>query len=550
MKLHFTYNTDKDIENFINGTRAVNSKKPTKFQIAFSEKYGDNFESEKVKEFITEQDTITGFDANKEIVAIEERWKIAEPIFIERAEKIFGISYPAPIITVYLTHNERCTYNIEQNYFFVRIGSEFSTNTIMHELLHFYTWHAFGKKLLDEGLSKLAYNDIKESLTELLNLEFSDLLNGKNESGYPQHQEMRAKIHEMWQAKKDIGAVINTLVSEQIKSGKPLSSHKDRKYEINSYDPNWSQQFAEHAKILKSIFADEAISIEHIGSTAVPGLAGKPTIDILILVDDVIVADRLEKQMEIAGYHALGEYVTKGARLFVKESNNTRYCNIHVFQKSHPHVKEMLQLRDYFRAHPEIVTEYSKLKTDLATKYPNDYGEYRKYKDEWMNKLKQKLFAKPKRIRAVAIIVNDGKVLLIHRISHGKEYHVFPGGGVENGETVEQAVLREVQEETSLEVKIEKLLYHHIYDDNTEQFFYLCQYVSGKPKLGDGNEARDMEKSNDNFYNPDWYEIKGLPQLLLYPLEIRDWFIEDIKTNFENVPKKANIKVSDLRQSL
>jgi len=95
-----------------------------------------------------------------------------------------------------------------------------------------------------------------------------------------------------------------------------------------------------------------------------------------------------------------------------------------------------------------------------------------------------------KRIRAVAIIVKDDKILLIHRISHGKEYHVFPGGGVENGETIEQAVLREVQEEASLEVKIEKLLYHHIYDDNTEQFFYLCRCVSGEPKLGDGNEAR------------------------------------------------------------
>lgn len=152
-----------------------------------------------------------------------------------------------------------------------------------------------------------------------------------------------------------------------------------------------------------------------------------------------------------------------------------------------------------------------------------------------------------KRIRAVAIIVNNGKVLLIHRIRHGKEYYVFPGGGVENGETVKQAVLREVQEETSLEVKIEKLLYHHIYDDKTEQFFYLCRYISGEPKLGDGNEARDMEKSNDNFYDPIWYEIKALPQLLLYPLEIRDWFIEDAKTNFKNMPRKATIKISELR---
>ena len=175
------------------------------------------------------------------------------------------------------------------------------------------------------------------------------------------------------------------------KSGTHLSNYKNRKYEIISHDPKWTEQFAEQAKILKSIFADEAISIEHIGSTSVPGLAGKPTIDVLILVEDVSVADHLKEQMEIAGYRALGEYVTKGAQLFVKESDNTRYCNIHVFQKDHPHVREMLGLRDYFRAHPEVVSKYSKLKKDLAEKYPNDYGEYRKYKDKWMNALKEKI---------------------------------------------------------------------------------------------------------------------------------------------------------------
>lgn len=155
-----------------------------------------------------------------------------------------------------------------------------------------------------------------------------------------------------------------------------------------------------------------------------------------------------------------------------------------------------------------------------------------------------------KRIRVVAIIIDNGKILVMHRINNGKEYNVFPGGGVENGETVEQAVLREVQEETSLEVKIEKMLYHHIYDDGTEHFFYLCRYVSGDPKLGDGNEARNMKESNTNFYNPIWCDIKELPQLLLYPLEVRDWFIEDVKTNFENVPREAILKVSKLRQSL
>jgi GrpB-like predicted nucleotidyltransferase (UPF0157 family) len=387
MKLHFAYNIDKDVENFIKGTNATNSKKPTKFQISFSEKYGENFETEKVKVFIGEQDKINGFDANKEIVAVEERWKIAEPIFIERVEKLFGISYPAPIITVYLTHNERCTYNIEQNYFFVRIGSEFSNNTIMHELLHFYTWHTFGKKLLDEGLSKLAYNDIKESLTELLNLEFSDLMNGKQDTGYPQHQDMRIEIQKFWSFQKDISALIQKLLSNKTKRGIPLSNYKDRKYEIIPYDPIWVDKFGKEAEILSSIFANKAFSIEHIGSTSVSGLAGKPTIDILITVEDISAVDQLNEQMKIAGYQALGEYVTEGARLFVRESGNVRNCNIHVFQKDHPHVKEMLQLRDYLRTHQDTVQEYSELKFDLAKKYSNDYGQYRKFKDEWMNNM-------------------------------------------------------------------------------------------------------------------------------------------------------------------
>jgi len=132
-----------------------------------------------------------------------------------------------------------------------------------------------------------------------------------------------------------------------------------------------------------------------------------------------------------------------------------------------------------------------------------------------------------KKIRAVAIIVNKGKILLMHRIKNGKEYYVLPGGGIEPNETIEEAVLREVNEETSVKIKIEKLLYHHIYDDNSEQFFYLCFYISGKPKLGDANELRNMKKDKANFYQPIWCEIKNLPKLLLYPLEIRDWIIAE-----------------------
>lgn len=213
MKLHFTYDIEKDIENILKGTKAVNSKQPTKFQNLYTEKYGSDFNPDKIKEFIVEQDFKNNVNMGKEIKDIEEKWKTIESIFIERAEKIFKISYPASKITVYLTHNERCTYNIEENYFFVKIGSRFSNNTIMHELFHFYTWHAFGKKLINEGFSKNKYNDIKESLTELLNIEFSDLMGGKKDKGYVQHENIRAEIRTLWITHEDLALIIKKLVS-------------------------------------------------------------------------------------------------------------------------------------------------------------------------------------------------------------------------------------------------------------------------------------------------------------------------------------------------
>ncbi len=162
---------------------------------------------------------------------------------------------------------------------------------------------------------------------------------------------------------------------------------KNRKYKVVRYDPKWKDQFAQEAKILSSIFGKSALAIEHIGGTAVPKLSGKPTIDVLILVKDIAIADTVNQKMVLAGFKSLGEYVMPGTRLFAKEENNTRLCNVHVFPDNHPHAKEMLHLRDYFRCHAELVEEYSKLKFDLMRKYRNDYGLYRKYKDEWMGKL-------------------------------------------------------------------------------------------------------------------------------------------------------------------
>jgi 8-oxo-dGTP diphosphatase len=155
-----------------------------------------------------------------------------------------------------------------------------------------------------------------------------------------------------------------------------------------------------------------------------------------------------------------------------------------------------------------------------------------------------------KHIRAVAIVIKDTEILLMWRKSKGKEYYVLPGGGVEVNENVEEAVLREVKEETTLDVKIEKLLYHHHYINHSDQFFYLCSYLGGTPMLGDANEREDMRKENNEYYQPLWIKLDDLDKLLLYPLEIRDWLIEDVASGFKDGPRKAEIAVTDLRQCI
>lgn len=153
-------------------------------------------------------------------------------------------------------------------------------------------------------------------------------------------------------------------------------------------------------------------------------------------------------------------------------------------------------------------------------------------------------------IRAVAILIKGDEVLLIHRNRNGKEFWVFPGGGKEENESVEEAVVREVEEEASIKCKIVKLLYTHIYSDlGHKQFYYLCEYISGNPKLGNYNEVETM-KTEDQTYEPVWVKIGDLTKKLLYPLEIRDWLIEDYRTSFKNVPRSVTLESTELRQEL
>jgi len=168
------------------------------------------------------------------------------------------------------------------------------------------------------------------------------------------------------------------------------AEYKDRQYQVRSYDPAWTKQFKAEARTIKDIFKKDAITIEHIGSTAVPGMTGKPTLDILVCVNDLSVADRHADQMKAIGYEHLAVYVSPDSVLFRRMQRNVILSNVHIFPKDHPHVLEMIALRDYLRCHPEEANAYSGVKKELYEKYPNDYAAYRESKDDYMAKLKQR----------------------------------------------------------------------------------------------------------------------------------------------------------------
>lgn len=119
--------------------------------------------------------------------------------------------------------------------------------------------------------------------------------------------------------------------------------------------------------------------------------------------------------------------------------------------------------------------------------------------------------------RGVAVVIDAGRVLVILRRRKGLEYAVLPGGGVENGETVAEAALRELLEETSLTAHVEAELWRR-HDDGRSATYLLMSDVTGTPLLS-GSEAE--EHNPDNSFVLAWVTADELDRIRLQPAQIR-----------------------------
>lgn len=157
---------------------------------------------------------------------------------------------------------------------------------------------------------------------------------------------------------------------------------------VEAYRPYWKDLFEREAKLLKSIYKDQIITVHHIGSTSVPGLSAKPIIDLLPVVHSIEAVDAFNSDMVAAGFEAFGENGLKERRFFQK-GGEQRTHHVHIFEHGNSEIKRHLIFRDYLMAHPEEAKVYGKLKEALAREYPYDIDSYIQGKTNFVRRLEQ-----------------------------------------------------------------------------------------------------------------------------------------------------------------
>ena len=163
---------------------------------------------------------------------------------------------------------------------------------------------------------------------------------------------------------------------------------------ILPYDPRWPEMFLrEKEHLLSCLPSDLVHRVEHFGSTAVPGLAAKPIIDVLVGVRDLTEARvRSIEELAVLGYTYMAEYEAwlPGEMLFRKGNPGPWTHHAHVMEPSSPRWDELIVVRDYLRTHSDVATAYGELKKALALVFQDDIAGFRDAKRPFLQALMAK----------------------------------------------------------------------------------------------------------------------------------------------------------------
>ena len=144
--------------------------------------------------------------------------------------------------------------------------------------------------------------------------------------------------------------------------------------------------------------------------------------------------------------------------------------------------------------------------------------------------------------RAVrAIVVKDDALLVMHRNKFGEEYYTLVGGGIKPGESPEEAVHREVREETTLTIANPRLVFtEEAGDPYGTQSMYLCDYAGGEIMLPAEAEEAKIHALGSNLYTPMWLPVEKLPDVPFLSEALRQAIIDGLLHGFPQQPRNIN----------
>ena len=158
---------------------------------------------------------------------------------------------------------------------------------------------------------------------------------------------------------------------------------------IEDYNPSWPLLFETLRSRIATVLNELAVSIEHIGSTAIPGLAAKPVIDIDVLLRSSTDLSLAIRRLAELGYEHRGDLGVRGREAFRATSEAVPH-HLYVCPPESREYKRHIAFRDYLRTHAADAEDYALLKRELARKFGSDREGYNQAKSRFVQRILQR----------------------------------------------------------------------------------------------------------------------------------------------------------------
>ena len=168
-----------------------------------------------------------------------------------------------------------------------------------------------------------------------------------------------------------------------------------RKIELMPYTPMYKEFYLKECKVLEKVLRSNCIDIHHIGSTSIPKILSKPTLDVLCVVHTLDGIEVFKDEFEKFGLEWKGEFGIPGRLYFVRKAADgiTHLSHIHIFEKGNDKIHDHLDFRDYLIAEESIAKEYEKLKIELKEKFSDNPKAYQEGKAQFIDLILENLKA-------------------------------------------------------------------------------------------------------------------------------------------------------------